>query len=290
MSVHVPADLDLPDKVLFNLTGRQVAILAPAALALWGIWQALAGQVHPVLLIALSAPVAAAAFALAMIRRDGTSLDRLVWAALRSPRAPLATGDPAPGDAAAVAKLTRRAPRAPRVRPLPAPVAAVDASGVIDLGPAGSALALDAGCVNFDLRSSSEQQALCDAFARLLHTLEGHLQVCVTHRPVDLTAYLTGLDTRAGALDGALREAAQAHRSWLEGLTAGHDLLAREITVVVTGPDPEAALHAAAQVEAFCAQIDTTCHRLDRAALAERIRYGLDPFGTAGQAFGSWSR
>ncbi|WP_335989824.1 PrgI family protein [Glycomyces sp. MUSA5-2] len=291
MSVYVPADLDLPDRILFNLTGRQVAILAPAALALWGIWQALAGEVHPVFLIALSAPVAAAAFALAMIRRDGTSLDRLVWAALRTPRAPLAAGSPAPSAGKAAAALTGRRARRTSVRPAPVPVDGVDKAGVIDLGPAGAAIALDAGCVNFDLRSGAEQGALCDAFARLLHTLEGHLQVCVNHRPIDLTGYLAGLDTRAAELsEGPLRDAARAHRAWLASLTAGHDLLAREITVVVTGPDAEAASLAAAQVEAFFAQIETTCRRLDRAALAERIRYGLDPYGTATPAFGSWSQ
>lgn len=289
--VYVPADLDLPDKLLFNLTGRQVAVLAPAALALWGLWQALVGHVHPVVLLLVSAPFAAAALALALARRDGTTLDRLVWAALRAPRKPLAAGTPEQAATQAAVALTGHNDRLTRVRPVPAPVEGVDDQGVIDLGGGGCAVAVAAGCVNFDLRSGSEQAALCDAFARLLHTLEGHLQVCVTQRPVDLTGYLTGLDTHAASLDaGPLRSAAEAHRTWLSTLTAGHGLLGREVTVVVSGPDAEAAVLAAAGVEAFCAQIGADAHRLDRAELSERIRFGLDPFGTADAAFGSWSR
>jgi hypothetical protein len=288
--VYVPADLDLPDKLLFNLTARQVAVLAPAVLTLWGLWQALAGQVHPMLLLLVSAPLAAAAFVLALARRDGTTLDRLVWAALRAPRRPLAAGTPDPHAMRVAAALAGRKGRLSRVRPVPAPVDGVDDEGVIDLG-GKCAVAVAAGCVNFDLRSGSEQAALCEAFARLLHALEGHLQVCVTQRPVDLTGYLAGLGTSAAALaSGPLRSAAEAHRAWLASLTAGHQLLGREVTVVVFGPDAEAAVRAAGQVEAFCAQIGADAHRLDRAALAERIRFGLDPFGTADAAFGSWSR
>ncbi|MDA1359807.1 PrgI family protein [Glycomyces luteolus] len=287
--VYVPADLDLPDKLLFNLTARQVAVLTPAALTLWGLWQALAGQVHPMLLLLVSAPLAAAAFVLALARRDGTTLDRLVWAALRAPRRPLAAGTPDPAAVKAAAATSGRKGRLSRVRPVPAPVDGVDDDGVIDFG-GKCAVAVAAGCVNFDLRSGSEQAALCEAFARLLHALEGHLQVCVTQRPVDLTGYLAGLDTRAAALPVPLRSAAEAHRAWLASLTAGHQLLGREVTVVVAGPDADAAIRAAGQVEAFCAQIGADAHRLDRAALAERIRFGLDPFGTADAAFGSWSR
>jgi hypothetical protein len=288
--VYVPADLDLPDKVLFNLTARQVAVLAPAALALWALWQAMADQVHPVLLLMVSAPLAAAALALALARRDGTTLDRLVWAALRSPRRPLAAGVPDPDAMQAAAALAGRKGGLSRVRSVLAPVDGVDAEGVIDLG-GSAAVAVAAGCVNFDLRSGSEQAALCEAFARLLHTLEGHLQVCVTQRPVDLTGYLAGLDTHAAALaSGPLRAAAEAHRAWLASLTAGHQLLGREVTVVVSGPDADAAIRAAGHVEAFCAQIGADAHRLGRTALAERVRFGLDPFGTADAAFGSWSR
>jgi hypothetical protein len=288
--VYVPADLDLPDKVLFNLTARQVAVLAPAAALLWGVWQALAGHVHPVILLLASAPVAAAALALALARKDGTTLDRLVWAAMRAPRAPLAAGAPDAGAVQAGAALTGRKGRLSRVRPVPSPVTDVAEGGVIDLGAAGCAVALDVGCVNFDLRSEAEQASLCAAFGRLLHTLEGHLQICVTHRPVDLTGYLTGLDERAGSLsDPSLRSAAQAHRAWLASLVGGHELLEREVTVVASGPDAEAASRAASQVEACCAQIGADARRLDRSDLSERIRYGLDPFGTATKAFGSWT-
>ncbi|MEU6858484.1 PrgI family protein [Glycomyces sp. NPDC046736] len=288
--VYVPADLDLPDKLLFSLTARQVAVIAPAALGLWWLWQSLAGQVHPMWLVLVSAPIAVATFALTVARKDGTSLDRLVWAVLRSPRTPLAAGGADRDAVRSVAKVTGHERRS-RVRPVPAPVGGVSDGGVLDLGPAGKAIALACGTVNFDLCSAAEQAALCAAFGRLLHGVEGHLQVCLTHRPVDLTAYLAGLDARAASLgDGALRAAAQAHRAWLAHFTAGPGLLAREVTVVVTGADAEAATHASAQVEACCAQIGIDATRLDRSQLSERIRFALDPFGTATAAFGSWSR
>lgn len=288
--VYVPADLDLPDRILFGLTGRQVALLAPAGLALWGLWQVLASQTHPVVLLMASAPIVAAALALALARKDGTTLDRLVWAALRSPRAPLAAGAPAPATVRSAGLLTGRGwPRSLRVRPVRSVVEGVDEGGVIDLGSLGCAVALAVGCVNFDLRSEAEQASLCAAFGRLLHTIEGHVQVCLTHRPVDLTGYLTGLGERADCLgDAAIKRAAKAHRAWLTGLVGGHGLLEREVTVVVCGMDAEAASRAAGQVEAFCAQIGAEANRLDRTALADRLRYELDPFGTATRAFGSW--
>lgn len=287
--VYVPADLDVPDKILFNLTGRQVVVLAPAALALWGLWQALAAAVHPAMLLMASAPLAAAALAFALARKDGTTLDRLALAVLRHPRRPLAAGEPDAAATASARAVARSGKGAGRVAAVRTQVAAVTSEGVVDLGAAGCAVAVAAGCVNFDLRSDAEQASLCAAFGRLLHTLEGHVQITVSHRPVDLTGYLAGLKARAEALEEALRNAAEAHRAWLQGLTSGRELLSREVTVVARGPDAEAAATAAGQVEAFCAQIGAEAHRLDRAALSERIRYAIDPFGTATKAFGSWS-
>ncbi|GAB4001397.1 hypothetical protein GCM10029992_36750 [Glycomyces albus] len=289
--VYVPADLDVPDRILFGLTGRQVAVLAPAAVAVWGLWQSLATSVHPAVLLVASAPVVALALALALARKDGTTLDRLALAVLRHPKRPMAAGEANPDSAASTRALVgRRAGARGPVDAVRTQVAAVAPEGVVDLGAGGCAVAVAAGCVNFDLRAEAEQASLCAAFGRLLHTVEGHLQICLTHRPVDLTGYLDTLAEREADLeDQALRRAAQAHRSWLAGLVAGHELLAREVTVVVTGPDAEAASREAAQVEAFCAQIGAEAHRLDRTELAERIRYAIDPFGTATSAFGSWS-
>lgn len=289
--VYVPADLDVPDRILFNLTARQIALLAPAALALCGLWQTLAGIVHPAVLLMISAPLAGAALALALARKDGTSLDRLALAVLQHPRRPRAAGEPAAAAAASARAMAgHRVPRAGRVKAVRTTVTGVSDDGVVDLGPSGSAVALDVGCVAFELRSEAEQAALCAAFGRLLHTVDGHLQITVAHRPVDLTGYLTAAAQRAEGLgNAALRTAAQSHRAWLSGLMASHELLAREVTVIAVGPDAEAASRAGGQIEAFCAQVGTTARRLDRAELAERLRYAIDPFGTATRAFGSWS-
>ena len=86
--VPVPADVDMPDKVLAGLTARQTAIAAVAALAIWAGWLA-ARRVMPLpAYAALAAPVAVAATALITGQRDGLTLDRLLAAAWRQARAP----------------------------------------------------------------------------------------------------------------------------------------------------------------------------------------------------------
>src|SRR5829696_5563357 len=86
--VRIPADVERPDRVLANLTGRQLAILAGAAAVLYLAWTATRTVVPPLLFLTLAGPVAAAAATLALGTRDGISLDRLAVAALRQRLAP----------------------------------------------------------------------------------------------------------------------------------------------------------------------------------------------------------
>ena len=66
--VPIPADVEMPDKVLAGLTARQVAIAATAAAVLWLGWMA-ARHVMPLpAFAALAAPVALAATALVIVR------------------------------------------------------------------------------------------------------------------------------------------------------------------------------------------------------------------------------
>src|SRR5581483_1915205 len=86
--VPIPADIDIPDKIVAGLTVRQVAIAATAAVIVWAGWVA-ARNVLPLPVFAvLAAPVALAATALVIGERDGLSLDRLLAAAWRQARAP----------------------------------------------------------------------------------------------------------------------------------------------------------------------------------------------------------
>lgn len=277
--VTVPADVDLADRVLWGLTVRQVVILAPVALGLLAAWRALLGTVPLLVLLALTAPVAAIALALALARVDAVGLDRLAWAALRGPRGRVAAGAVSPGARAVMARLTGR--KAVFPKPVTGPAREVRPDGMVDLGPGGVAIALDVGFVNFTLRSGAEQSVLVGAFARLLNATDTHVQVVVSARPVDLGAYLAAFDTRTLRLKGRLAEAAGAHRAWMSELTAGRRLLRREITVIATAPNKDAAEYAARSIEATAQAMGVEATRLDGAEVAARCRYAVDPFGTA---------
>ncbi|GAB4001557.1 hypothetical protein GCM10029992_37410 [Glycomyces albus] len=277
--VAVPADVDLADRVLWGLTVRQVAILAPVALGLLAAWRALLGSVPILVLLAATAPVAAIALALALARVDAVGLDRLAWAALRGPRGRVAAGSPSPDAREVMTRLTGRKPAS--VRTVTGPARRVRADGLVDLGPGGVAVALDVGFVNFTLRSGSEQSVLVAAFARMLNATDAHIQVVVSARPVDLGGYLAAFDERACRLEGRLAEAAGAHRAWMGELTAGRRLLRREITVVATAASADGAEYAARAIEAAAQAMGVEAARLDGAELAARCRYAVDPFGTA---------
>ena len=275
-SVPVPADLDAPDAVLWGANGRQVALLAPACLIALMAWYRLAGDVDPRLLLLITAPLLAAVAALAFGRVDGLELDRLLLAALRRPRRPLAAGRVDAKTARFAAAEGAAVPR-----PVRGPVHGLSEDGLLDLGSAGKAAAVDVGCVNFSLRSADEQEQLVATFAGLLGAVEGHLQILVATRPVDLTGYLSESARTARELTEArLSHAAAAHTEWLASLMRGQRLLERQVTVVVRCADAESCERAADTVAAFAESIGVLARRLDGAQLAERVRAGIDPYGT----------
>lgn len=85
---RIPADVEAPDRIVFNLTARQAAILVAAAAAGYLMVRAFGALLPVPVLILLLTPVAGAAVTLALGRRDGLPLDVWVWAALRYRRAP----------------------------------------------------------------------------------------------------------------------------------------------------------------------------------------------------------
>ena len=235
--VPVPANVDMPDKVLAGLTARQVAIAAVAAVVIWAGFQ-VSRHVMPLpAFAALASPAGLAAVALVIGERDGLPLDRLLAAAWRQRRAPrrLVTapeGIPAPPAWAA--------PPAPQ-SPLPAVLAPlwrhIGPDGVIGLGSAGAAAVAAVSTVNFALRSPDEQDALASAYGRWLNSLTGPVQILIRAGRADLSAAVAALREAAPGLPHpALEQAALEHAGFLENLAAERDVLTRQALLILREP------------------------------------------------------
>jgi len=79
VTARMPADVDAPDKVLYGLTFRQLAILAVAAVVLYGAWRALHAIVPAPVLLGAAVVLGGLVFGLAVGRRDGLPMD--MWLA-----------------------------------------------------------------------------------------------------------------------------------------------------------------------------------------------------------------
>src|SRR5437764_13916051 len=95
---RVPADVDAPDKILYGLTFRKLAILAVAAVIFYAAWRSLHRLVPVPVLLGRGLILGGLAFGLLVGLRDGLSWDRWLLLAVvqsRAPR-PLSTGATAP--------------------------------------------------------------------------------------------------------------------------------------------------------------------------------------------------
>src|SRR6266508_6730782 len=88
LRARVPADVDTPDKIVYGLTARQLAILAVAGVAGYGLFKTIGPLVPPPVLIAVLTPLAGVAVVLALGRRDGLSMDMWLLSAIRHTRGP----------------------------------------------------------------------------------------------------------------------------------------------------------------------------------------------------------
>ena len=258
--VQIPADVDREDRLLGELTARQLIILATAALAVYLVWT-VTGPDRLILFGLLAAPVGLAGVVLAFGRRDGVSADRLLWAALTqrrqtptAPRARQRRAVAANGGSAArhgSVRHRRAAPGELRNRgdgravaahvPARRVLAPSPDLGVLDLGRDGWAVACAVTPVNFTLRSGPERDALQAGFARWLHSLAYPVQILTRTHPVDLSATITGLRRDAARLPHpALRAAADAHAEHLQALGGAAELLHREFLIVFRSPHPPA--------------------------------------------------
>ncbi|GLZ16270.1 hypothetical protein Acsp04_65050 [Actinomadura sp. NBRC 104425] len=231
LTAKIPADVDQPDKILYGLTVRQLAILAAtAAVGLW-VYLVTSPWLPLPAVVAAVFPIVAAGLVLATARRDGMSLDRFALAALdhlRHPRervhAPEGIEPPPPW-----CRVRGRLPE-----PLRLPVRTVRQDGVLELADGGTAVMVRAGTITFALRTHAEQAALVTAFGRWLNSLDAPAQILVRTRAVDLSDLARQVAEAAPHLpDPALEEAAEGHAAYLAELSSARDLLVREVLIVI---------------------------------------------------------
>src|SRR5918992_4543501 len=136
--VRIPANVEREDKIIADLTARQLAILAMTGVTVWVAYLAVEELLPLPVFGALVVVVVAAGVILALGRRDGVSVDRLLLAALRYARTPhrqVLAPEGVPGSPAWVVLSDPVLPAPPDL-----PVEAIGEDGVIDLGPGGGAL------------------------------------------------------------------------------------------------------------------------------------------------------
>jgi hypothetical protein len=233
-TTRIPADVDREDRVLAGLTARQVAILASTAVVLWAAFMATRRLVPPLVFIACAVPIASAAVAFALVRRDGLSLDRLALAAVRQRLAPRRY---VPDEVADTPDyLTPLAERPPAALPLP--VASIRTDGLIELDGHGSAAIISCGTVNFALATMGEQEAMVAGFARCLHGLSSPIQILVRAERLNLAPMAARVFDAAPALpDPQLEAAAREHAAFLAELAARSELLWHRVLLVVRDAD-----------------------------------------------------
>jgi hypothetical protein len=163
------------------------------------------------------------------------SLDRYLLAVVRHLRAPKR-----------LVSASQEVPPPPTwigARPGPAPaqlrlpVQGMAEDGLLDLGPDGVAAIAEVSTLSFALRTPEEQDALVTVFGRWLNSLSGPVQILVRAERVDLAETIATLEHNARHLPHpALSAAALQHAGFLADIAGRHDLLRRQVLLVVREP------------------------------------------------------
>lgn len=294
--VRIPADIEAPDRVLFGLTARQVAVLAAAAAPLYLVWQGLASRVPLVVLALVTAPPVAVAVAVALGRRDGLPLDAWLVAAVRHVRGPRRLTTPA-GVTDAVPEWAPPQTPAPhenpedergRLGPLQLPITAIDAGGPITTS-SGSMALVAASTLNLALRTDDEQAALIGGFGRWLNSLAGPVQIVMSARRVDMTDRAQRAADRTQLLPHpALAAAATDYAAFLMELDDVRQPLARSVVITCRadtrpGSGHQEALQRAERTAAALQAIGAQARVLDGTAAAGVLAAAADPYSPTAQ-------
>ncbi|GIJ59146.1 PrgI family protein [Virgisporangium aurantiacum] len=292
VNARIPADVEAPDRILWNLTARQVAILATAAAVGYLLWQALGGRLPLPVFAVVVIPLAGVTAVLAIGRRDGLPLDAWLWAAIRSRRGPqrqvpAADGiDAVPAWAPAAADLP-----GPRPQVLRLPAEAISDDGVITLTDGAATVLVAASTVNIGLRTTAEQAAMVAGYGRWLNSLTGPVQVVVSAQRVDLTGHAQRVADAAQSLpDPSLADAAMDYARFLHDIAQRRDPLWRTVTIACRATGSHAAAEAMRRAEhtaTALAALGSQTRVLDGPTALAVLTAAVDPYA-GGDA--SWPR
>jgi hypothetical protein len=278
---RMPSDVDAPDKILYGLTFRQLAILAVAAVIFYAGWRTLHNLVPEPVLLGAGGIIGALAAGLVVGRRDGLPLDVWLRHAVAHSRAPKALS---------TVDTTTTHPdwvQAPKARvalpaPLKLPATAIDDDGQITLTN-GRAAMVAATTVHLGLRTPDEQAALIDTFGRWLNSLSSPTQIVVSAQPVDLASHARTLAAQAHTQrHPALADACAAHAEFLEDLARRRDPLRRQVLVVTRTSGGERGDHAARRKADDTARalsgLGVDVRALDAPAVTAALAAAADPY------------
>lgn len=227
-AVRFPSNVDREDRLVWGLTGRQLAEVA-GGVVVAVLVRSMTTRAPLPLSAGVSAMPMIAALAVALGQHDGLGADRFLLAWLshrRGSRLLVPAGDgilPAPDGCPSVRLPTQ----------LDLPVRGVGEGGIVDLGSSGAALVCQASVLNFGLRTDEEQAALVSIMARWLNSLSSPVQILIHTEPVDVGHLVTEIEAGAAALAHPdLEAAALDHAQFLASLAARRNVLRRDVFLV----------------------------------------------------------
>lgn len=222
MSVRIPSNIDQEDRILAGLTVRQLVIVAVPAVLLWASYFATRAFVPLYVFGPIAIVASGVVGTVAVVKRDGISMDRFALAAIRYQRNPR--------------RLVPEVPEwnADNLAMLTLPVVGIDTSGVIDLGDKGAALICRVDAIDISLLSEVEQEATVAAFGRFANSLQSTVQFVLHTESADLSQMIDDLRSAARSLASVqLERAALEHCAFLSDLSVRHDVLQRRVYVVL---------------------------------------------------------